>query len=380
MRIQKTISWALAGLIFLFGASGIGQNQALAAEEVNAKLDNATCLTCHDQSKGELKSPSGQSVHGVDKAKYGKSVHSTLQCVSCHTEITDAVATHKLGSAVKPDCVTCHTGLWDAAKKANQTKEKSRLGVVVQNIEAYKESYHSRPNKDDKTHVNATCDDCHNTHTFSVPRQGTPERGEWHLTIPNVCGSKCHADELEEYSSSIHGKKVLEEHNQKAAVCTDCHTSHGIANTSKEGFKTTIADNCGNCHVENLKSYRATYHGQVNKLGFGYTAKCFDCHGSHSIVDPKDPSSPVNPKNRLKTCQKCHKEATKGFVTFTPHANGNNFERYPQVWIVSKFMFLLLVGVFAFFWLHSLLWWYREAQVKKAEKAEKNAHSGKGTK
>ena len=176
----------------------------------------------------------------------------------------------------------------------------------------------------------------------------------------------------------MHGKKVLDDHNPKAAVCTDCHTAHNIANTSKEEFKTSIAENCGNCHPANLKSYRSTYHGQVNKLGYGYTAKCYDCHGSHGILSSKDADSKVSPKNRLKTCQKCHKEATPGFLTFSPHANSGDYEHYPQVWIVSKFMFLLLVGVFAFFWLHTGLWWYREAQERKAHKNQ--ADSRKETK
>ena len=73
-----------------------------------------------------------------------------------------------------------------------------------------------------------------------------------------------------------------------------------------------ITKNCGNCHDENLKCYTETYHGQVNLLGFAYTAKCFDCHGSHAIKRVDDPTSMVHPDNRLKTCQKCHPNATAG--------------------------------------------------------------------
>ena len=336
------------------------------------KLDNSACLTCHDASKGELKVPgtdaNSKPPHGINNDKFGKSVHGEMQCIACHKDITDTVVPHKKGAGQKPECVSCHLELWETAKKENLAKEKARLGVVVKNIETYQNSYHARPNKEDKSHVNAACDDCHNTHTFNVPPQGTSRRTDWHLTIPNVCGEKCHTDELEEYSSSVHGKQVLGEHNQKAAVCVDCHTTHGIANTSKDTFKISITENCGSCHTENLKSYRATYHGQVNKLGYGYTAKCYDCHGSHGILSPKDPESKVHPNNRLKTCQKCHKEATQGFVTFSPHANTSNFERYPQVWIVSRFMWALLAGVFTFFWLHTGLWWYREAKDRQARK------------
>lgn len=334
-------------------------------------LDNASCLNCHNGNKElKVKKPNDgvRTLRTVKGSSFSKSVHDQMQCIACHRGITDGSKPHKKGEGQTVGCVQCHTDLWEAAQKGNLTKEKQRLGIVVQNIENYKNSYHARPNKEDKSHANATCDDCHDTHTFNVPPQGTSRRSDWHLTIPNVCGEKCHTDELEEYKTSVHGQKVTQEHNPKAAVCTDCHSTHGIANTSKDSFKLSIIENCGSCHTENLKSYRATYHGQVNKLGYGYTAKCYDCHGSHGILSPKNPASTVHPDNRLHTCQKCHKEATQGFVTFSPHANTHDFASYPQVWIVSRFMWALLAGVFAFFWLHTGLWWYREAQDRKARK------------
>jgi nitrate/TMAO reductase-like tetraheme cytochrome c subunit len=336
------------------------------------KLDNETCLSCHESTDGSAIASSDESekrqLRDINGRKYAKSVHGEMECISCHKEITDASAKHKLGNTPKPDCVSCHLNLWETTKKENLTKEKARLGLVVKNIETYIDSYHARRNVDDDTRVNAYCDDCHNTHTFSVPPQGTSRRTEWHLTIPYVCGEKCHTDQLEEYSQSVHGKAVLEQHNLKAADCTDCHTSHSITSTLKDTFKLSITENCGTCHTENLETYRDTYHGKVNKLGYGYTAKCYDCHGSHGILRPDDPESKVHPDNRLKTCRKCHKEATEGFVTFSPHATAHNFERYPQVWIVTRFMWSLLIGVFVFFWLHTGLWWYREAQDRKASK------------
>ena len=56
-----------------------------------------------------------------------------------------------------------------------------------------------------------------------------------------------------------------------------------------------------------------TYHGQVNTLGFAYTAKCFDCHGSHAIKRVNDPASSVHPNNRLQTCQKLPSRRDGGF-------------------------------------------------------------------
>ncbi len=131
----------------------------------------------------------------------------------------------------------------------------------------------------------------------------------------------------------------------------------------------TITKNCGNCHADNFATYHATYHGQVNRLGYAYTAKCFDCHGSHGIQRPDDPRSTVYPTNRLHTCQKCHANATAGFVSFEPHGTTHDFHRYPTIWLASKFMIGLLGGTFAFFWTHTALWFYREYKERQERKS-----------
>jgi len=184
----------------------------------------------------------------------------------------------------------------------------------------------------------------------------------------NTCG-KCHPKQREEYAKSVHGKAVLEDKNQYAAVCSDCHSTHDVESPAKTSAKLAIVQNCGTCHAESLKTYTGTYHGQVGTLGYAYTAKCYDCHGSHGIQRVSDPNSNVHPDNRLNTCQKCHKDATQGFVTFEPHATTHDFKRYPQVWLTSKFMIALLAGVFLFFWSHTALWFYREYRERQERKS-----------
>jgi predicted CXXCH cytochrome family protein len=383
MRTLKSALCALAGLIFLTGVSGIFQTEANAAVSASShssaagKSDNASCQACHDGNKKEIKVPAAEGkmrpLHAVTDDKYAQSVHAKMLCIDCHKEITDSAVPHKTDLTQKVGCVQCHQDLWATAKRENKTQEKPRLGVVVQNIEAYKKSFHARQNQDDPTQVNATCNDCHDTHTFNVPPKGSAERTAWHLTIPDTCGPKCHTEQFEAYEPSVHGRQVLEKHNPNGAVCTDCHTTHDIINTSLDPFKMDVTQVCGGCHKENLKSYTDTYHGQVNSLGYAYTAKCYDCHGSHGIMAPTDPTSKVHPDNRLKTCKECHDGknrplATAGFITFGPHANSHNFAKYPQVWIATKFMVALLIGVFTFFWLHSGLWYYREWQDRKSRK------------
>jgi len=182
-----------------------------------------------------------------------------------------------------------------------------------------------------------------------------------------MCGA-CHEENLEEYSGSVHGKAVVDKKDPKAAICTDCHNPMGVDQTSKDESKRGMLAACSGCHKENAESYRDTYHGQITTLGYNNTAMCFNCHGSHDLRSPKDPKSKVHPDNRLKTCQKCHKEATAGFVTYEPHGNAHDFKRYPQIWITTNFMVGLLLGTFAFFWIHVILWLYREIQDRKEGK------------
>jgi cytochrome c551/c552/cytochrome b subunit of formate dehydrogenase len=338
---------------------------AAAPAPAAAALDNATCLGCHGNEGFALPDADGKmrSLH-VTKEKFESSVHGKRQCVECHKDIT--AIPHPKVAQRKVSCVQCHEALWASAQKENKTADNARLGVVVEQINKYMHSIHARPNRDDQSRTNATCYNCHEAH-YVYPKDSAA-RTEWRLSIPDACG-KCHAKQRAAYATSVHGKEVLEKRNLYAAVCSDCHTTHDIDTPEAAPIRLAITRNCGTCHVENLRTYTETYHGQVNTLGYAHTAKCFDCHGSHAIQRVSNPASTVHPDNRLRTCRKCHTGATAGFVTFEPHATSHDFGRYPYVWIATKFMIALLVGVFVFFWTHTALWFYREYQDRQERKA-----------
>jgi cytochrome b subunit of formate dehydrogenase len=367
--IGRATRWALACLLGLT----LAQGAALAAAP--AGLDNLACEACHNgKEKIEVKNAEGKAhaLLAITPDKYAKGVHAKMECVACHKEIVDAKAPHQLGSAPKPNCIQCHSDLWKATQEAGSANEHPRLGVVAQNIEAYKKSTHAKLDKETGA-PRAVCDDCHNTHFFDVPPAGSAARkGEWRLEVPARCAEKCHPDALDDWSGSIHGQTILKKHDPKGAICIDCHTSHSIEPTASKAFMLGIVEGCGSCHKENLGSYADSYHGQVNTLGYTYTAKCYNCHGSHNILKVDDPNSKVSPKHRLATCRQCHTpkkgmdQATAGFMTFGPHANTHDYERYPQMWIAARLMWALLGGVFIFFWTHSALWYYREFKDRKA--------------
>jgi len=337
---------------------------AAAPAPAAAALDNATCLGCHGNEGFAMPGADGnvRALH-VTKEKFESSVHGKRQCVECHKDITEIP--HRQSAPRKVSCVQCHEALWATAQKENKTAANARLGVVVEQINKYMHSIHARPNRDDQSRTNATCYNCHEAH-YVYPKDSAA-RTEWRLSIPDACG-KCHAKQRAAYATSVHGKEVLEKRNLYAAVCSDCHTTHDIDTPEAAPTRLAITRNCGTCHVENLRTYTETYHGQVNTLGYAHTAKCFDCHGSHAIQRVSNPASMVHPDNRLGTCRKCHQDATAGFLTFEPHATSHDFARYPYVWIATKLMIALLVGVFVFFWTHTALWFYREYQDRQQRK------------
>jgi cytochrome b subunit of formate dehydrogenase len=355
-----------------FAASSAAAKAATPAAEF--ELDNASCLTCHESKKGKIeRSGSGGSsriVNGVSNEKFGKSVHAKMQCLACHAEILDSAAPHKKSAAKAPDCANCHEALWQDVMKAGVEADKPRLETVAKNIESYKKSFHAQPDKDTPSLPKARCTQCHDTHAFNVPADRTSEQyAEWRREVPQLCGN-CHREQLETYSSSIHGTELFDKKNIQAPICISCHTTHEITDTALNGFRLLVTEECGSCHKDKLASYRDTYHGQASKLGGTNTAKCYNCHGSHGILPASDPKSMVNVNNRLKTCQTCHDGktralATAGFVSFGPHANSHDFAKYPQMWVAAKLMQSLLILVFTFFWVHSGLWYLREWKDRK---------------
>jgi cytochrome b subunit of formate dehydrogenase len=360
MRVRVLAAWLASTVI------GIAGLLVPAADSAAQVLENDTCLGCHGNEGFSVPGADGKprDLH-IFGERFAKSVHGKRLCVECHKNITSIP--HEPGTQVRVSCVECHESMLKSAKLENRPeKDYARLEVVVQMIDRYMKSIHARPSREDQSRTNATCYNCHDAH-YVYPA-GSEGRTQWRLNLPNTCG-KCHPKEREDYAKSVHGKAVLEDKNAYAAVCSDCHSTHDVESTKKESARLAIVQNCGTCHADSLKTYTGTYHGQVDTLGYAYTAKCYDCHGSHGIQRVSDPASSVHKDNRLNTCQKCHKDATEGFVTFEPHATTHDFARYPQVWVASKFMIALLAGVFLFFWSHTALWFYREYRERQERKS-----------
>lgn len=357
-------------------AASAGPAEAINPATGKPYIPNKRCLKCHgDEEEPTVERDDGTLVTiFVHPEELAASVHGGLPCQGCHANVTDTKHEDD-PPQILVSCVDCHQRTWEADQGGPEPRHQ-RLGVVIEHIDSYMHSVHARPNRVDQSRTNATCYDCHDAHRIGT--LGSEARADHRLKNPQVCG-RCHAEQKEQYLDSVHGRAVSEWRDPSAAVCSDCHTTHEIDSPKGDAIRLRITQNCGSCHQEEKQTYLASYHGQVNRLGYAHTAKCFDCHGAHRLAGVDDPSSKIHPANRLETCRQCHENAPEGFLGFHPHGNTQDFARYPGLWITARFMQALIIGVFLFFWTHVILWFYREYRDRREGKGVAHGPPSEGT-
>lgn len=217
-------------------------------------------------------------------------------------------------------CIKCH----------GEMEEK-----LLAPVEAFKQDIHQK--------FGLNCSDCHGGNpteedidlakdkTF----KGSPQRKQ----IPELCSS-CHSnsnymrgfnpnlrvDQSALYWTSQHGQ-LLKKGDTKAAVCTDCHGTHGIlASTYPKSrtFPWNIPETCSQCHSDKdyMKNYRIPTnqmddykqsvhaHALFEKKNLSAPV-CNDCHGNHGAAPPEVTSIAY-------VCRQCHLSAGELFSQ-SPH-------------------------------------------------------------
>jgi len=319
-----------------------------------ASLGGETCATCHTAQVNAYK----ESIHARSR-RTGNSQAAT--CGSCHGEA------HSLLAKTDARSPTYHLNLPRTCARCHADPEiAERYKIPVANVyQLYMDSIHGKAVARSGLLVAAVCSNCHGAHDIR-PRNDSTSRVH-RTNVPQTCGG-CHAGVLAVWGESIHGREARAG-NPAAPVCIDCHTAHEIRRVEAEAWKLEIVRECGNCHAESLRTYRDTFHGQVTALGFARVARCSDCHGAHEILRATDSRSRVNPANLVVTCRTCHPAANANFVKYDPHADPENRGRSPLLYYAARFMTWLLVGTFAFFGLHTVLWGVRALVAKRRGEA-----------
>ncbi|MCA9284609.1 MAG: hypothetical protein KDA22_05320 [Phycisphaerales bacterium] len=321
------------------------------------KLNRATCgSTCHAKEWERYS-------EGSHRAAYEDHDLKAPTCASCHgghdiRRVDDLAAPqHRLKSLYL--CGDCHAD-------HGQSRNGHDSAELVQ---SYLDSAHAKAITRAGLLWAASCADCHDAH--GVLPADDPRSTVNRVHIPDTCGA-CHLGVAETYRTSVHGR-LLAEGDERAPVCTDCHTAHSITRASSPDFMRDIVNECGECHNTRkdgsarratfYETYSKSYHGQVSKLGSTRAARCSDCHGSHAILPLDDPDSMVNEGNLVATCGQsgCHANASASFVRFDPHADYRDRHNYPVLYGVWLYFLIVMSSVFTFFGLHTLLWFVRSA-------------------
>lgn len=320
-------------------------HQDLATAELphKDKLDKVSCATCHDEPT----------------AKYGKSVHAQARdagktmaasCASCH-------GTHDIKPAADPlsrtskmnlpkTCAACHGNADVIARGGIQIGDVATL---------YDDSIHGKALEKSGLVVAPSCVDCHGSHEILRKADaGSPVHAS---KVPATCG-KCHEGILRQYDTGVHAAALKAGHPD-APQCASCHSAHTIKRTDTDAWRLNVTNECGTCHAKVVDSFRRTFHGKVNQLGFGKIAACADCHGAHDVLPASNPDSRIARANLVTTCGKCHQGANESFVKYDPHPDPTNYARSPVLWWANRLYTVLIAGCFGFFALHSALWFLR---------------------
>jgi predicted CXXCH cytochrome family protein len=314
-----------------------------AAAKDGMAIDPANCLECHENV--------------VSAKDYAASVHGQNACTSCHVEVTD-VKKHGDGELMPGPvkCVRCHK------KETSEHYSSVHMLNEIKCADCHSDIHKHNYWKGDKRRVVATCSNCH--------------------------------DLAKTYESSVHGKAVMAGKTDSAA-CNDCHNLHEIKpigeRQSHEArqFHTQV---CLKCHADTemmsrnnvttvaVKTFMDSYHGKNYRLGFPEKAAgCADCHTSHAVLPASDPASSVNSGNLVKQCATCHPKATNLFAKYYAHGEMTDSEKYPVLYWTFVAMTGLLVGTFAVFWVHTLLWMFRGfIENREKLKALHEGHCGHG--
>jgi predicted CXXCH cytochrome family protein len=166
---------------------------------------------------------------------------------------------------------------------------------------------------------------------------GKPER----LQVVQVCG-RCHADadfmkrfnpamrvdQVAEYYSSVHGRRLKDLDDPKVPTCVSCHPAHAIkppSDPSSSVHPLRVAATCARCHADaaymqaygiptdQWRKYQESVHWMTMSVKGDLAAPtCNDCHGNHGATPPG--ISWVG-----NVCGQCHMVQAEFFAK-SPHA------------------------------------------------------------
>ena len=199
-------------------------------------------------------------------------------CVSCHRGLDDDVLSRP-AQLYEDDihaergfgCVACHGGDGTAAgPEAEEAAKDPAKGYI---------------GKPELSQIIDVCGRCHSDAEFM--RQFNPS---------------LRVDQVAEYRTSVHGRRLLEEDDQSVATCVSCHVAHTTkpaSDPTSSVHPVQVSETCGACHADKermgpyriptnqLDRYNESVHWEALSVGADLSAPtCNDCHGNHGASPP----------------------------------------------------------------------------------------------
>jgi cytochrome b subunit of formate dehydrogenase len=372
---------------------------------------NADCLGCHSDPTMTMERNDEVISLYIDEAAYSLGMHSGTACAQCHVDVAlaqerpcesdigpvDCSICHAepvqnyqrsnhgvlaaTGDPDAPRCLDCHEkhatedhrlptsptyprNVPELCAKCHRQGEAAaaRIDSEVDDIVgSYVMSIHGKGLLEAGLVVSATCTNCHTAH-LELPKDD-PDSTVNSANVSETCGT-CHHGIEETFRTSIHWPGNADT-DRELPTCESCHASHTISRTDATGFRIAMMNQCGRCHEDEAETFFDTYHGKVSRLGSEGAAKCYDCHGTHSILPPEDPESTLSRKNVVDTCATCHPGAHRKFAGYLTHATHHDPDKYPFLFYSFWFMTTLLVGTMTFALLHTFAWLWRLLRTRE---------------
>jgi predicted CXXCH cytochrome family protein len=204
-------------------------------------------------------------------------------------------------------CIECHSIL---------------EGRLKNPVDIYKSDIHFRKGY--------SCAVCHGGDSKEEDQEKSMSKSSGFIGVPRglqatkIC-AKCHKDQAEVLSKSVHGQSST----GTGVIINSCVTCHGIHNITSVKSPNSmvnganIVKTCSGCHsnasfmkkynpglkVDQLEKFKTSIHGKKIFSGDSKAANCASCHGNHDIKKVNDPNSKVYGSNIPSTCNNCHGNA-----------------------------------------------------------------------
>jgi uncharacterized protein with PIN domain len=257
--------------------------------------ETADCLACHGEKDFSTERRGRTVSLFVGEKPYGASIHGSLACISCHTDVEGMEGAHE-APLKRVDCAVCHEAETKQHAASLHGKAMARGDSLA-----------------------PTCAACHGRHDIRAVKD--PASPVSPLKVPFTCG-KCHQEGtvvmrqrnihqdhiLENYSESIHGEGLLKKGLVVSANCASCHTAHNIrphTDADSSIARSNIAKTCTQCHAQIEAVHRKVIKGELWEKEAHILPACIDCHQPHRVRKVFYTQGMADAD-----CLKCHQEKT----------------------------------------------------------------------